>query len=383
MLISQLKKFDAYPKTVDDFRVKTYTGAIVSIIGGIFILWLFFSQVTLYFSTDIHHELFVDTTRGEKLKINMDITFHHLPCAYLSLDAMDVSGEHQFDVAHNIFKKRLSPTGQPIIEAPPIREEEINKKETVKDNNDIVGCGSCYGAEDPSKGIGCCNTCEEVRVAYSKKGWGLDPSGIPQCIREGFTKNLVEQNGEGCQVYGFILVNKVAGNFHFAPGKSFQQHHMHVHDLQPFKDGAFNVSHTINRLSFGNDFPGIKNPLDDVTKTEMVGVGMFQYFVKIVPTIYEGLNGNRIATNQYSVTEHYRLLAKKGEEPSGLPGLFFMYDLSPIMMKVSEKGKSFASFLTNVCAIIGGVFTVFGIFDSFIYYSTKNLQKKIDLGKTF
>ncbi|KYQ90746.1 endoplasmic reticulum-golgi intermediate compartment protein 3 [Tieghemostelium lacteum] len=379
MLLSQLKKLDAYPKTIDDFRIKTYSGAIVSILSGIFILWLFFSQVSLYTTTDIHHELFVDTTRGEKLKINMDITFHHLPCAYLSLDAMDVSGEHQFDVSHTIYKKRLSSTGMPIQDQP-IKEDEINKKGAAANPNDKVECGSCYGAEDPSKGIDCCNTCDEVKSAYNKKGWGVDPKTVAQCIREGFNKIVVEQNGEGCQVYGFIVVNKVAGNFHFAPGKSFQQHHIHVHDFQSFK-GSFNMSHTINRLSFGNDYPGIKNPLDEVTKTEMVGVGMFQYFVKIVPTMYEGLNGNSISTNQFSVTEHYVLLAKPGEEPTALPGLFFMYDLSPIMMKVTERHRSFASFVTGLCAIVGGVFTVAGILDSVIYQSTKNLQKKIDLGK--
>eukprot|EP01133_Synstelium_polycarpum_P019109 gene19109-22887_t len=377
MFLSKLKNFDAYPKTIDDFRIKTYTGAIVSIISGIFILWLFFSQVTLYMTTETHHELFVDTTRGEKLKINMDVIFHHLPCAYLSLDAMDVSGEHQFDVAHNIFKKRLTPEGTPILDNP-VKEEEINKKPTVN-NDDKEECGSCYGAEDATTQP-CCNNCEEVRSSYQRRGWGFDPSGVVQCVREGFTKNIIEQNGEGCQMYGFIMVNKVAGNFHFAPGKSFQQHHMHVHDLAAFK-GSFNLSHTINRLSFGNDFPGIQNPLDGVNKVEVAGTGMFQYYVKIVPTIYEGLNGNRISTNQYSVTEHYRLLAKKNEEVSGLPGLFFMYDLSPIMMKVAERSRSFASFLTSVCAIVGGAVTVAGILDSMIYQTTKNLKRKIDLGK--
>ena len=29
--------------------------------------------------------------------------------------------------------------------------------------------------------------------------------------------------GEGCHMVGKLLVNKVAGNFHIAPGKSFQQ----------------------------------------------------------------------------------------------------------------------------------------------------------------
>jgi hypothetical protein len=58
----------------------------------------------------------------------------------------------------------------------------------------------------------------------------------------------------------------VAGNFHFAPGKSFQSQHNHVHDLQPFKTGVFNVSHEIHRISFGKEFPGIINPLDGVVK---------------------------------------------------------------------------------------------------------------------
>jgi hypothetical protein len=45
--------------------------------------------------------------------------------------------------------------------------------------------------------------------------------------------------------------------------------------------------------------------------------GMFQYFVKIVPTIYENLNGQILNTNQFSVTEHYKPVGEMGH---GLPG---------------------------------------------------------------
>jgi len=378
-MIARLKSFDAYPKTLDDFRVRTMSGAIVSIISGIFILWLFFSEVYLYLSVDVQPELFVDTTRGEKLKINMDIVFHKLPCAYLSVDAMDISGEHQLDVSHNIFKKRLSPDGIPLIEAPVIKDSGINAA-ALKDQKEGAYCGSCYGAErEPGD---CCNTCDDVRDAYLKKGWGFNADGVVQCEREGFTKNLQEQQGEGCQVYGHLEVNKVAGNFHFAPGKSFQQHHMHVHDLQPFKWAEFNLSHTIVRLSFGKEYPGIVNPLDSVSKLELDGAGMYQYFVKVVPTIYKGIDGSFINTNQFSVTEHYKGLSTKGEGAGhGLPGVFFMYDLSPIMVKFTEKQRSFPHFLTSVCAIVGGVFTVAGIIDSLVYHSMRTLKKKIELGK--
>jgi 7-cyano-7-deazaguanine synthase in queuosine biosynthesis len=32
-------------------------------------------------------------------------------------------------------------------------------------------CGDCYGGEKPPSG--CCNTCEEVRDAYMRKGWSF------------------------------------------------------------------------------------------------------------------------------------------------------------------------------------------------------------------
>jgi hypothetical protein len=43
---------------------------------------------------------------------------------------------------------------------------------------------------------------------------------------------------------------------------------MHVHDLQPFKWAEFNLTHHITRLSFGNDYPGLVNPLDNIEKAE-------------------------------------------------------------------------------------------------------------------
>lgn len=46
-----------------------------------------------------------------------------------------------------------------------------------------------------------------------------------------------------------------------------------------------------------------------------------------------------------------------------------------------EKRRSFLHFITSVCAIVGGVFTVSGIVDSFIYHGGQAIRKKVDLGK--
>ncbi len=54
---------------------------------------------------------------------------------------------------------------------------------------------------------------------------------------------------------------QVAGNVHIAPGKSFQQGSMHVHDLIPFQTTEFDTSHVIDKLSFGAEYPGARRTL--------------------------------------------------------------------------------------------------------------------------
>ena len=80
---------------------------------------------------------------------------------------------------------------------------------------------------------------------------------------------------------------QVAGNFHFAPGKSFSANGMHVHDLVPFQDKNFDLSHTIKTLAFGKEYPGMNNPLDGVSVNQSLAgssmgqTGMWQYFLKV------------------------------------------------------------------------------------------------------
>mmetsp|Transcript_13445 Transcript_13445/g.14876 ORF Transcript_13445/g.14876 Transcript_13445/m.14876 type:complete len:385 (+) Transcript_13445:75-1229(+) len=382
-MLSRMKVFDAFPKTMEDFRIRTTSGATVSVIAGIFILWLFLSEFSYWLQLEVKPVLKVDTTRGEKLRINFDITFHAMSCAWMSVDAMDVSGEHQKDVYHHIFKTNLDSNGVPLAEGS--KKESLKRdKAKIDPKNDASKkpgyCGSCYGSE--AKAGQCCNTCDEVRESYRIKGWAFtNPDGIEQCAREGFSENLRGHKGEQCKLYGYLLVNKVAGNFHFSPGFENADAFSHIHDVGLFKFTGFNMTHTVNKLSFGTEFPGVVNPLDSVKKIwdEPKMAPMYQYFIKVVPTTYEHLNSETIYTNQFSVTEHVRKLEKNSNQ--GLPGVFFMYDLSPIMVTFTESRKSFAHFLTGVCAIVGGVFTVAGILDSFIYHGLKSLAKKQELGK--
>ena len=44
----------------------------------------------------------------------LDVTFPGLPCSWGQIDVMDVSGELELDVDHDLFKKRLSADGKPL-----------------------------------------------------------------------------------------------------------------------------------------------------------------------------------------------------------------------------------------------------------------------------
>merc|ERR1711953_497307 len=378
-----LKRFDAYAKPMDDFRIRTRTGGVLTVMSAIVMLLLFASEIRDYLRPEMKEELFVDTSRSGKLQINLDINFSGISCDFLGLDAMDVSGEQHIDIEHNIYKRRLDLQGHPIEDA----QKEVNfgaiAKVAVNDTND-TGCGSCYGAETEEKK--CCNTCNDVRDAYRLKTWKFDPRGIEQC-RDGLSSELEERAlKEGCQIYGYLEVNRVGGSFHIAPGKSFIINHVHVHDVNPFASTDFNLTHHIRHVSFGQQLRDEKgnnqalNPLDDTLAVAEKGAMMFQYYVKIVPTTYTQPDGSFFPSNQFSVTRHSKVVSVMAGE-SGMPGVFFTYELSPVMVKFSPKEKSVGHFLTGLCAIIGGVFTVAGILDKLIYTSTRLIEQKVELGK--
>lgn len=240
-------------------------------------------------------------------------------------------------------------------------------------------CGSCYGANPPSNAMkpGCCNTCDEVKEAYAQQAWAFGRGdGIEQCERENYGQRLDEQRHEGCRIEGGLRVNKVVGNFHIAPGKSFSNGNMHVHDLKNYWDTPVKhtFTHIIHHLRFGPQLPenlhqklGKKNmpwtnhhlnPLDGTSQeTDDVNYN-YMYFIKIVPTSYLPLGWEKtwagfreehhaelgsfgasadgtVETHQYSVTSHKRSLsggndAAEGHQErihskGGIPGVFFSY----------------------------------------------------------
>lgn len=311
------------------------------------------------------------------MEIHVNMTFPKMPCELLTLDVMDVSGEVQHGVAHGVHKVRLRPQSQGggVIEKQALALHDDNAQHL-----DPSYCGDCYGAPAPSNAVkpGCCNTCDEVREAYAGAKWAFGRGeGVEQCQREHYSEKLDEQRGEGCRIEGGLQVNKVVGNFHFAPGRSFSNGNMHVHDLKNYWDAPqgkeSDFTHIIHSLRFGPQLPDHVvqklnanarlrtnhhiNPLDGTSQSTRDAGMNYMYFVKIVPTSYLPLGWEKtlkglldksaqfpadayaadasIETHQYSVTSHKRSLAggddsaeghaERLHSKGGIPGVFFSY----------------------------------------------------------
>jgi hypothetical protein len=238
-----------------------------------------------------------------------------------------------------------------------------------------------------------------VREAYAGVSWSFGRGeNVEQCTREHYAERLDEQRKEGCRLEGAIRVNKVVGNFHFAPGKSFSNGNMHVHDLENyFKDDyEHTFTHQVHQLRFGPELPDtlIKsldrmeggvwtnhhiNPLEGTEQHTDDKTFNYMYFVKVVSTAYLPLGWEKhkgkstntgvhdyphewtpmgafgygelgsIETHQYSVTSHKRSVhggddSKDGHKErlharGGIPGVFFSY-VSQIDRAAERSGAS-------------------------------------------
>lgn len=80
--------------------------------------------------------------------------------------------------------------------------------------------------------------------------------------------------------------------------------------------------------------------IEIITFLFLPGSSMYQYFIKIVPTTYLKLDNSIIHSNQYSVTKHQKKVSTTSPlGDQGLPGVFILYELSPLMVKYTEKSR--------------------------------------------
>lgn len=107
-------------------------------------------------------------------------------------------------------------------------------------------------------------------------------------------------------------------------------------------------------MSFGPYYPSLVNPLDRTINVADTHFHKFQYFMSVVPTIYTvaggGTSTKTIFTNQYAVTEQSKEVGERM-----VPGLFFKYDIEPILLSVEERRDGILTFLVKIVNVLSGV----------------------------
>jgi hypothetical protein len=409
-IVKAVRSLDAYPKVQEDYVTGSTAGGIITFVCAAICALLFLSEYAHHRTTVVTSEVKVDTMgvdritpNAERLKISIDVTFHALACELITLDTQDQAGEAHHDVRDGHLKKRrLDARGRPLEEdfvTEPVNKhkdlhEEVTKLEKRaggdethgghhhsgddgRRRGDLVG-DSSVKADDVEGGDGGSGRKLLERVDVPQEGdvmraqmmnmFNLQDI-LDKQFPEGVEKAFRNENKEGCEVIGYLEVNRVPGSFSVSPGRSLQIGFAHV-QLQVRTD--LNLSHTINTFAFGEGFPGFVSPLDGYER-ELPPNYVHQYFLKVVPTSFAPFSGPKISSQQYSVTESSA--GSKGLMGGGRPsGVYFHYELSPIRVDYKETRNSLSEFLTGVCAVVGGVATISGLVHKAVVFAQSRVK---------
>jgi protein disulfide-isomerase-like protein len=174
-----------------------------------------------------------------------------------------------------------------------------------------------------------------------------------------------------CQVSGYLMVNRVPGNFHMeAKSKN--------HNLNA---AMTNLTHIVHHLSFGEplDTESRKSrrilkqvpashqqfaPMDGQLYLTTDYHQAYHHYIKVVSTHLNmgSSKANSMVTYQFleqSQVVHYQV--------DHVPEARFSYDLSPMSVVVQKESRKWYDYLTSLCAIIGGTFTTLGLIDATLY----------------
>uniref|UniRef100_A0A4W6C4U3 Endoplasmic reticulum-Golgi intermediate compartment protein n=1 Tax=Lates calcarifer TaxID=8187 RepID=A0A4W6C4U3_LATCA len=308
--LSLVKELDAFPKVSESYVETSASGGTVSLIAFSAMALLAILEFFVYRDTWMKYEYSVDKDFSSKLRINIDITVA-MKCQHVGADILDL--------AETMITSNGLQYEPVIFELTP--QQRLWQRTLLLIQNRL--------REE--------HALQEVLYKTLLKG---APTALPP--REDTSMEPLN----ACRIHGHVYVNKVAGNLHITSSS-----HLCV--------SAYNFSHRIDHLSFGEEIPGIINPLDGTEKITYNNNQMFQYFITVVPT---RLNTYKISadTHQFSVTERERVI-NHAAGSHGVSGIFVKYDTSSLMVTVSEQHMPLWQFLVRLCGIIGGIFSTTGM----------------------
>ncbi|KAL6199319.1 hypothetical protein ACLB2K_029103 [Fragaria x ananassa] len=474
----KIKSVDFYRKIPRDLTEASLSGAGLSIVAALAMMFLFGMELNNYMTFSTSTSVIIDqSTDGDFLRIEFNISFPALSCEFASLDISDVLGTNRLNITKTIRKfsigPDLRPTGSEFQSGPALHNIKHGDE-----GDEYSGDGSisltahnfekfshhhpilvvnfyapwCYWSNrlkpswekaakimreryDPEidgrillAKVDCTQEADLCRrnhiqgypsIRIFRRGSDLredhghhehesyygdrDTDSLVKTMEAlvapipleseklvlggsnetGNAKRLAPLTG-GCRIEGHVRVKKVPGNLIISA-------HSGTHS---FDTSQMNMSHYISHLSFGRTIApkvmsDVKRLIPYLGRSHErlngrsfinhrdIGANVtIEHYLQIVKTEVITGRSNKLI-EEYEYTAHSSLI-----QSLNIPVAKFHFELSPMQVLVTENKKSFSHFITNVCAIIGGVFTVAGILDS-ILHNTLRLVKKVELGKNF
>lgn len=326
--LNLMKELDAFPKVPESYVETSASGGTVSLIAFTTIAFLTIMEFMVYRDTWMKYEYEVDKDFTSKLRINIDITVA-MRCQYVGADVLDLAETMVASADGLIYEPvpfELTPQQKELQRMLQLIQSRLQEEHSLQD---VI-----------------------FKSAFKSASTALPPR-----------EDNSLQSPDACRIHGHLYVNKVAGNFHITVGKAIPHPRGHAHLAALVSHESYNFSHRIDHLSFGELIPGIINPLDGTEKIASDHNQMFQYFITVVPT---KLHTYKISaeTHQFSVTERERVI-NHAAGSHGVSGIFMKYDISSLMVTVTEEHMPFWQFLVRLCGIIGGIFSTTGILHGF------------------
>ncbi|KAL6538401.1 Protein disulfide-isomerase 5-4 [Orobanche gracilis] len=254
----------------------------------------------------------------------------------------------------------------------------FRKGSDVRDDHGHHEHDSYYGDRDTDSLV---KTMEDLVAPIALKSQRGSDS-LPAEVKDD-TKRPAPLAG-GCRIEGFVRVKKVPGNLVVSARSA-------SHSFDP---SQMNMSHVISQFSFGKKIstkvmsdvkrmlPYLGGSHDRLTGLSYIS-NPSDSNANVTIEHYLQVVKSEVMTRSHKLVEEYEYTAHSSLAHSiHIPVAKFHFELSPMQVLITENSKSFSHFITNVCAIIGGVFTVAGILDSILHHTLK-LMRKVELGKNF
>ncbi|EEP75394.1 conserved hypothetical protein [Uncinocarpus reesii 1704] len=343
-----LRTFDAFPKTKPTYTTASRRGGQWTVFIFLFCGSLVFSELVSWYRGTENHHFSVEKGVSQEIQINLDMVVH-MPCEALRMNMQDAVGDfilaaellHKDDTSWDAWNRELnyaSKGGSP-------QYQTLNAEDDTR-----------LAEQEEDQHVG--HVLGEVRRSWKRKF----PKGPKLKSKDAM---------DSCRIYGSLEGNKVQGNFHItARGLGYW-------DPSGFHLEGLNFTHLITELSFGPRYSTLLNPLDKTVAGTKDAFYKYQYYLSVVPTIYTRAGTvdpynqelpdpstitsrqrkNTIFTNQYAVTSQSHAIP---QNVRAVPGIFFKFDIEPILLVVSEERGSLLALLVRLVNVVSGVLVAGG-----------------------